>query len=966
MSSHGFILLEEHTISELSSVARLWLHEKSGARLLSFINNDENKVFGVSFRTPPADSTGVAHILEHSVLCGSEKFPVKEPFVELLKGSLQTFLNAFTYPDKTCYPVASANVKDFRNLTDVYLDAVFFPVISEKIFQQEGWHVEAESPEGPFSYKGVVYNEMKGAFSSPESVLGRYCLHSLFPDTVYGLESGGDPAFIPDLTYQAFKDFHKTYYHPSNGRFFFWGDDPEEERLEQLGAVLDRFSLLDVSTSSIALQPKIGTPRSLTVPFVSGGEEKGMVVVNWLGPDVMDVESTLAFKMLDHILLGMPASPLRRALIESGLGEDLAGQGLEAELRQLTFDAGLKGVEPKNISAVEQLIADTLTTVVREGISSDAIEAAVNSVEFALRENNTGRFPVGLAVMLSSLTTWLHDGDPLAPLCFEKPLASIKAKIASGEKYFEELVDTWLIKNSHRVTVSLLPDTELEGKQKEEEQKRLDRFVAQFGESEKVSLVEETKDLLAWQGTPDSLDALATIPRLGKEDLPLENTSIPFSAYAQNEIPGFFHGLPTGGIIYVETSFDLSCVQEDSIPLLPLFGRALMEMGTAKRDFVALNMAIASKTGGMDADSLFVSPLDSKQPEARFVVEGKVTLDKLQDLFGLLQEIITSCHFDDQEHFLQMVLEEKARAEHSLVPSGHMVAATRLRSMFSIAGSLSEMTSGVSQLFYLRTLAERVQNNWSGVLEELLALKKTIFTQKGALYNITALPEQKNDIVSFARDLLQSLPLGHDLPSATWHQKAEQQAEGLLLPAQVNYVGKGINLFDTGYRWHGSAMVILKYLRTGYLWEKVRVQGGAYGCVCGLERSNGSFYMVSYRDPAVMPTLNVYDHTAQSLQKSSIGKSELEAAIVGAVGELDSYLLPDAKGHTWYLRHLMHDTEALRQQLREEVLGTTEQHFKEFGAALEAFTSKGRIVSLGGSAVKEAATEHGWEITTIL
>ncbi|MDL2207697.1 insulinase family protein, partial [Desulfovibrio sp. OttesenSCG-928-M16] len=466
MEQYGFTLERDEEISELTSTARLWRHAQSGAELLSFSNSDENKVFGVSFRTPPADSTGVAHILEHSVLCGSEKYPVKEPFVELLKGSLQTFLNAFTYPDKTCYPVASANLNDFRNLVDVYLDAVFFPRITEDIFHQEGWHL---APEGDdFIFKGVVYNEMKGAFSSPESVLSRHCLHALFPDTVYALESGGDPKDIPSLSFKAFRAFHSKYYHPSNARFFFWGDDPEEERLARLASLLERFSVLQPD-SAVDLQTPLGTPRRLSVPYAASKDDAHMVVVNWLGPDVMDIEAVLAFQMLEHILLGMPASPLRRALIESGLGEDLAGQGLETELRQLCFDAGLKGVAQENVEAVEQLVLDSLRTLVEQGIAVQMAEAAVNSVEFALRENNSGRFPVGLSVMLRSLTTWLHNGDPLAPLRFEAPLAAIKAALARNERYFETLITRWLIDNPHRVTVVLAPDPGLGQKQELEE-----------------------------------------------------------------------------------------------------------------------------------------------------------------------------------------------------------------------------------------------------------------------------------------------------------------------------------------------------------------------------------------------------------------------------------------------------------------------------------------------------------------
>lgn len=967
MQIHGFILEKETFVEELDGRARLWKHAKTGASLLSFCNSDENKVFGVSFRTPPADSTGVAHILEHSVLCGSEKYPVKEPFVELLKGSLQTFLNAFTYPDKTCYPVASANLKDFRNLTDVYLDAVFFPRITEDIFRQEGWHLEPESGNDRLIYKGVVYNEMKGAFSSPESVLSRYSLHSLFPDTVYSLESGGDPEDIPSLTYENFIAFHKTYYHPSNARFFFWGDDEENERLEQLGAVLDAFESL-TPQSSIGVQKPFGEPKKASIPFAASEDEKGMVVVNWLGPDVMDVETGLAFRMLEHILLGMPASPLRRALIESGLGEDLAGQGLETELRQLTFDVGLKGVVVEDAAKVENLILECLGGLAREGLPEAAVEAAVNSVEFALRENNSGRFPVGLSVMLRSLTTWLHDGDPLASLRFEEPLKNIKSKIAAGGRYFESLLGRWLVDNPHRVTVILTPDTGLAERQERKEREALDALSASMDASARKLVEQQAEVLEQWQATPDTPEALATIPRLKVEDLPRENSQIPTERMDSILPSWLFHPLPTGGIVYVEAGFELSAVPEYLLPLLPLFGRALLEMGTENRDFVDLNMTIARKTGGMDVDTLFLSHVVERKPVARLILSGKASPDKVADMFGLMREVLVEVSLDGKERFARMVLEEKARREHGLVPAGHMVVATRMRAALSGAGMLAEVTSGVSYLEYLRRLAERVEAEWEAVLLDLEVLRRTVLHRAGLILNITATPEQRDRIEPLCAELSEALPEQTVDGASVWQPSLADlpQNEALILPAQVNYVGKAINLFDSGYTWHGSAAVILKYLRTGYLWENVRVRGGAYGCMCGLDRMNGSFFMVSYRDPNVLPTLSVYDEAARHLATHAFSAEELNASIVGAIGELDSYLLPDAKGSAAFARILCGDTVDLRQQLREEILETTVSHCREFGQALEAYREHGRICALGGASLERTAREKGWHAEKVL
>jgi Zn-dependent M16 (insulinase) family peptidase len=449
---HGFERVRVQGIPELGTRAELFRHVKTGAELLSLMNDDENKVFGITFRTPPNDSTGLPHILEHSVLCGSRKYPVKEPFVELLKGSLKTFLNAMTYPDKTCYPVASQNVQDFYNLIDVYLDAVFYPRITPFVLRQEGWHLEAEEGGQNLIYRGVVFSEMKGAYSSPDNLLAEYSRRSLFPDNAYGLDAGGDPREIPSLTYEQFRAFHQKYYHPSNARIYFYGDDDPETRLSLADGYLRDFEAISID-SGITLQPPFREPRRLVRPFAAGDgaqASKGMVTVNWLLEESTNRELNLTLHMLEYILLGMPGSPLRKALMDSGYGEDLAGQGLEGELRQMCFSTGLKGVEPGHEDRIESLILETLSRLHREGIDPHTIEAAVNSLEFALRENNTGSYPRGLALMLRALTTWLYGEDPLALVAFEEPLEKVKARIAEERGLFEGMIERFFLKNPHR------------------------------------------------------------------------------------------------------------------------------------------------------------------------------------------------------------------------------------------------------------------------------------------------------------------------------------------------------------------------------------------------------------------------------------------------------------------------------------------------------------------------------------
>lgn len=968
MQAHGFDLVFERTVHELNSRVRLWRHRATDAQLLSCCNADENKVFGVTFRTPPSDSTGVAHILEHSVLCGSEKYPVKEPFVELLKGSLQTFLNAFTYPDKTCYPVASANLRDFRNLVDVYLDAVFFPRITREIFRQEGWHIEADAAEGPFAYKGVVYNEMKGVYSSPESILAEQSQQSLFPDITYGLDSGGNPEHIPDLTYERFTNFHAAHYHPSNARFFYWGDDPEDDRLACLAAVLARFGRIKVD-SAVPLQPRFATPRMREVPYAaSEGDDRGMVTMNWLLCETADVEHNFAFEMLEHILLGLPGSPLRRALIESGLGEDVAGVGLEGDLRQMYFSVGLKGIDPAAASDVEVLIMETLAEIAEAGLPADAVEAAVNSLEFALRENNSGRYPVGLAVLVRSLSTWLYDGNPLALLEWEAPLAAIKARIAAGERYFEGLIRHWLLDNRHVTTVRLIPDRALAERRETAEATRLEAYRKGLRQSDRMALVEEARALRTLQEAPDSPEALAAIPGLTLEDLPAENRRIPDEDRQADTVPMLFHDLDTSGIVYTEITFDLSAVPAHLVPLVPLFGRALFEMGTARRDFVDLGMRIARKTGGMDADTLFATTLNTRQPVARLVVHGKATHDNVPALYDILTEVLLEAKFDDRERFQRMVLEEKARQEHVLAPSGHGIVMARLRAGHDAAGWLEETTSGVSYLAFLRTLAERVEQDWDGVLADLAALRGLVLRRSGCLMNLTADAEGGRLVSGPATALSRALPDAAPPSQVSgWHPAGPAAtAEALIMPAQVNYVGKAADLYGLGYTWHGSANVVFKHLRMAFLWDRVRVQGGAYGAFCAFDRSSGLLTQVSYRDPNVTATLEVYDATADYLRRVSLSPAELANAIVGAIGDVDRHMLPDAKGAAALYRRLTGDSDTARQQMRDEILSTTNEHFRALAEVMAGAARTGRVAVLGGGALERVAVEQGWRVERVL
>ncbi len=980
MYKKDFALVREERVQEVSGVARLYRHTVTGAELLSISNDDENKCFGVTFRTPPSDSSGVAHILEHSVLCGSEKFPVREPFVELLKGSLQTFLNAFTFPDKTCYPVASTNTQDFYNLIDVYIDAVFHPRITDDIFRQEGWHVEtsdADDPDSPWLFKGVVYNEMKGVYSSPDSILAEQSQQSMFPDMLYSLDSGGHPESILTLTYEAFKDFHTSYYHPSNARFFFWGDDDEDKRLEIVGAELARFEALDPNKkahSEIPLQKRLDMPRQIEVPYASGEDAtKAMFTMNWLLCETADSTNALILEMLEHILEGLPGSPLRKALIESGLGEDTTGIGLESDLRQMYYSVGLKGIDEHKVPEAEMLILETLAELAdikAGGINPEAIEAAVNSVEFSLRENNSGRFPRGLSAMVQSLSTWLYDGDPLAPLAWETPLADIKARLAKGENIFENCIETWFLSNEHRSSVILLPDAGLAARREEKERAHLARLQDACSAAERLELVQENKRLRKIQEQADSPEALATIPCVGIKDLPLLNTNLPIDTkltdlqYGQHFIT---HDIDTSGIAYVNLLLPLHAVPTRLLPLVPLLGRALTEMGTKQHDFVQMGMRIAAKTGGVGAAPFLTTHKQDQRPLAYLSIGGKAVRDKIDDLFHIIHEVLLEPNFDQQDRLAQMLLEAKARLEHGLVAAGHASISARIRASYTQTGWIEELTGGISYLESVRNLCQKVEEDWPALLADLQELYAYIVNGYACTLSTTADADCLKILEGKATQLMQALPKQqYDLQNSTWQLAQLPPAEAFTTPAQINYVAKGANIYQLGYQYHGSIQVIMRHLRMGYLWEKVRVLGGAYGAFCAFDRLGGTLVQASYRDPAVKNTLNTYDATSAYLRAFEPDERTLSGAIVGAIGELDTYLLPDAKGGAALIRHLCGDTNESRQKMRDEILSTTKQHFHDFANIMDKVQKEGRICVLGGSLTQQTASDEDWELKQLL
>ncbi len=960
---NGYTLVSSTYVQEIASHADLFVHDRTGARILSVKNDDENKVFGITFRTPPADSTGVAHILEHSVLCGSRKYPVKEPFVDLLKGSLQTFLNAMTYPDKTCYPVASQNLKDFRNLVDVYLDAVFFPRITPEIFEQEGWHLDLPSPDAELAVKGVVYNEMKGVYSSPDSQLAEQSQQSLFPDTTYGLDSGGNPRAITDLTYERFRDFHRTYYHPSNAWIFFYGDDDPEARLELLREYLDGFEALAVD-SAVGMQKAFPAPRELRLGFEAMGEDDealGMLTMNWLLPGKEDPETVLACKILDGLLTGMNASPLRKALIESGLGEDLTGSGVEHEMAQMFYSVGLKGVLPENFEAVKELIVSTLEGIAEKGFEADLIDAGINSAEFDLRENNTGSYPRGLIVMLRALGSWLYDLDPLELVAFEKPLAALKDRLARGERVFEDIIRRHILENPHHTVVILEPEEGHAARVEADEQELIRTLREAHAGLSDEELVRRTEQLRRMQETPDSPAALATLPTLAREDIDPNVRVVPTEAREWGGATALLHDLPTNDICYLDLALDMGAVPDRLIPLVPLFGRALTEMGTEQEDYVSFSKRINSKTGGVYARSFLSQREGAPEPVARLVVRAKAVSGRVDDMISIVRDALTRARFDDRERFRQMVLEEKAGLEHALVPSGHHFVGLRLRSRFNLADSLQERMGGVENLLFLRELAGRLDSDWSGVLADLEALREAVVRRDGAVVNLTMDEGMLSAHGGRFREFVDALPAGVQ-PLAAWSRPGAAEHEALIIPAQVNYVGKICDLHAAGYAFHASSLVASKYLRTTWIWEQVRVLGGAYGGFCNYGRLTGLMSFGSYRDPNIASTLAAFDGCGKFLETVSLDRGELLKAIIGTSGDLDPYQLPDAKGFTALTQHLAGVTTETRQRIRDEVLATEEGHLREFGSLLREAVSSGLVCVMSGEEALAKAGLQGLEL----
>jgi len=950
---HGFVLIEEKEIKEINSIARLFEHEKSGARLLSLENDDENKVFSISFRTPPNDSTGLPHIMEHSVLCGSRKFPTKDPFVELAKGSLNTFLNAMTFPDKTMYPIASTNEKDFMNLMDVYLDAVFYPNIYKypEILMQEGWHYELESEEDEITYKGVVYNEMKGAFSSPESILFRKIQESLLPDTPYGVESGGDPEFIPDLTYDDFIAFHKKYYHPSNSYIHLYGNGDLKEQLKFIDAeYLSNFDKQKID-SSIVIQKPFEKIKELSIDYPISNEEsqecKTYLSLNYIIDRSNNPEIYLAFQILEYLLLETPASPLKKALLEAEVGKDVFGS-FDTSIQQPIFSIIVKNTDIDKKDKFIKIVNDTLNKLVNEGIDKKLIQAAVNSKEFSLREADSRGYPKGLIYAIKTMSSWLYDDNPLINLSYESTLDKIKESFQLP--YFEDLIKKYLLNNNHSSLLILSPKKGLLEEKTRKTKEKLAAYKAKLSKEEITNLIKETENLRKRQITPDDPKDIEKIPILSLEDIKKEAEKLVQIEKEEKGIKVLFHPHFTNKISYLNLYFDLKCLEQDLIPYGGMLAGILGKMSTKNYDYGDLSNEININTGGITihVDSFGINGND-KGYESKFILKTKALTKKLPELFKLVAEIISFTNFDDEKRLLEIIREMKSRMEMALYSQGHVVAYERLLSYFTPKGAYNELLKGLSFYQFIVDLEENFQTKKDEIISNLKKAASSIFNINNLLIGLTSEEKDYKEFQSNLNILTDKLN-SKELTKQKYSFDITNKNEGLMTQSDVQYVAMGYNFLPLGYSYSGSMQVLKTIIGLDYLWNKVRVQGGAYGSFFNVSRT-GNIYFASYRDPNLKKTLEVYNDTAKFIQEFDASKRDMTKYIIGTISRYDYPLTPSMKGEKAVSLYISQISQEDIQKERDEILNTKVEDLKKYAEMIDKVVSENLKCVMGNKEV---------------
>lgn len=938
----AYEVIEQHRIEELNSESWLLKHKKTGARIALLSNDDENKVFYIGFRTPPTDSTGVAHILEHSVLCGSEHFPVKDPFIELAQGSLNTFLNAMTYPDKTVYPVASCNDTDFQNLMHVYLDAVFYPNIyhEKKIFQQEGWHYQLEKEEDELEINGVVYNEMKGAFSSPDDVLDREVFNSLFPDTPYGVESGGDPVCIPELTYEEFLAFHSKYYHPANSYLYLYGNMDMEEKLNWIDEnYLSRFEAQSVD-SQISFQPPFARPVEVkkAYPITESEPLKGnaYLAYNAVISTSLDKELYVAFQILDYVLCSSPGAPLKQALIDAGIGKDVYSV-YENGILQPYFSIVAKNADVEQKEAFLSTVQETLKKLCRQGIDKKALRAGINYFEFKYREADFGSYPKGLMYGLQVLDSWLYDEKaPFLHLEAEATFFAMKQKAKTD--YFEGLIQKYLLSNPHSSMVLVEPVRNLAAKEEKKQKEKLAAFKASLSKEKLQALVEETQALRAYQEQPDTKEAVRTIPLLKREDMKRE--AEPFfnrEEYCDDTVI-LHHDIFTNGISYVKLLFDIGNIPEKYFPYIALYKAVLGLMNTAHYSYGDLFNEINLQTGGIATGaSTYTNARDLEEYRIMFEVRTKVLHENLENAFALMQEMMLHTIFADEKRLHELIGETRSRVQANFMSAGHTLAALRAMSYFSAPAAASEQFSGLPFYRLLEELDEHFEEKKQQVMEILQQLTKMIFRPENLMVDITAPEKEIGKLKEQVRQLKTRL-FTEKIEKEKYVPSVTKKNEGLMSSSQVQYVCCAGNFTKKGYPYTGALRVLRVIMGYEYLWNQVRVKGGAYGCMCSFGRS-GDSYFVSYRDPNLEKTVEAYKAAAEFVRGFEADERTMTKFIIGAVSESDTPLNPYAKGNRSLGAYLSQVSYEEIQKEREEMLDAEAKDIQALGDYLTAFLS---------------------------
>lgn len=943
---NGFKLVEQREVREINSFARIFEHEKTGAKLLSFENDDDNKVFGIAFRTPPEDSTGLPHILEHSVLCGSRKFTSKEPFVELLKGSLNTFLNAMTYSDKTIYPVASRNDKDFHNLMDVYLDAVFYPNIYKypEIFYQEGWHHELFEKEGEVTYNGVVYNEMKGAFSSPDSILYRRTRRSLFPDNAYGFESGGDPDDIPDLTYQEFIDFHKKYYHPSNSYICLYGNGNLMEQMKFIDdEYLKNFDRLPVD-SDIPNQSAFTGLREEVVEYPAEElKDNTFLSLNFVTGSSLDPEIYLAFEILEHLLLQTPAAPLKRALIDAGIGKEVSGQ-FDNSIKQPVFSVIVKKANEEDKDRFKDIVFETLRKLKENGIDKELIEASTNKMEFLLRESDFHGYPKGLVYYIKALDSWLYEGHPMLHIEYEPVLEKVKQSMTSD--YFEKLIDKYILNNQHSSLVVLRPAKGILEEKAVELKKKLEAYKAGLSEADIDKLIQNTMSLKKRQETPDPPEALATIPMLSIEDINREAEKLTVKEQEEQGVKVLFSPVFTNKIGYINLSFNTDKVPEELLPYAGLLSSVMGKVSTESLEYGSLANQININTGGIGFNTrVLMENGNAEVFHPAFTVKCKALIDKFPKAAELISEMLGKTKFDEKKRIFDIIREVKSRIEGIILSSGHSIAAMRALSYMSPKSQYDELLSGFEYYKFLADLEKNFENKWEEISANLKKVSQFVFNKENLLVSFTSDEKDYDALKNNLGTLLQSLGT-EKLNIVEYKFNLKPENEGLLTQSKVQFVAKAGNYVKAGYKYTGSMQVMKTIARFDYLWNKVRVQGGAYGVMSSFGR-DGNTYIVSYRDPKLKETLAVYDGIEQYLRNFEADEREMTKYIIGTISNLDYPITPSMRGEIALINYLSKITQEDIQRERDEVINTKVEDIRQFADLLKHVMSQNCICVLG-------------------